>query len=569
MDSSAPSPLTLAEFAADKGFSVEELTRYGVRESWDRIEIPYRYANGLEYERCRIRAARGFAWTAGSAPVIPYGLWRPVPVTQGRLFIVEGESDCWALWAAGIPALGIPGATSTGCLAAEHLEGVREIGVVREPDAAGGRFPARIARRAFDVGYTGTVSAVSFAPYKDPRAARQGTDGAFLAFARAAWRNGERIERPTPPAGATEFITTAQVLAQPDEVRYCIDGLLPASGSLLVGAKKKVGKSVLLLNAAKAVARGEPFLGRRTQQGRVLYVSIDEPKTITRSRIAAMGFVDADPIDWFFDRRGVPPDWAAWLSVQCARVAYGLIIVDTIAKLVGVREMNDYAEWNRALTPLHGLSERFGLSWIGSAHNRKEGQGTTDDVAGSMAITAGVDTIVLESKNPDGTRIVATEQRHGNDLEPTVLTMDEQTYGVQLGDERWLARRRAVGDRIVALLTDGRPRAGAELVHALQARKADVFTSLDALLSDGVVVRGRDKRYSVPAAVDNPVPVHKGTTGEPQGNHRATLGTAGTAGTEACVDAGDCGFFLGEAGAASCGRCGRSWEAHYRNDSNA
>jgi hypothetical protein len=33
---------------------------------------------------------------------------------------------------------------------------------------------------------------------------------------------------------------------------------------MLIGAKKKVGKSLFLINLARQIARGEPFLGRES-----------------------------------------------------------------------------------------------------------------------------------------------------------------------------------------------------------------------------------------------------------------------------------------------------------------
>ena len=62
-------------------------------------------------------------------------------------------------------------------------------------------------------------------------------------------------------------------------VEHLVEGLLPASGSMVIGAKKKVGKSVLLVNLARSIVRGRAsFLGRGCRQGPVLYGSFDEPR---------------------------------------------------------------------------------------------------------------------------------------------------------------------------------------------------------------------------------------------------------------------------------------------------
>ena len=46
-----------------------------------------------------------------ASPVMAYGEGRlGEAVAAGYLILVEGESDCWTLWHAGFPALGLPGA---------------------------------------------------------------------------------------------------------------------------------------------------------------------------------------------------------------------------------------------------------------------------------------------------------------------------------------------------------------------------------------------------------------------------------------------------------------------------
>ena len=78
------------------------------------------------------------------------------------LIICEGETDCWTLWNAGYPALGLPGASNVKCLQLAHVAGFERLIIVSEPDAAGAKFPAviadhrpRRARRCAVHGYVG------------------------------------------------------------------------------------------------------------------------------------------------------------------------------------------------------------------------------------------------------------------------------------------------------------------------------------------------------------------------------------------------------------------------------
>jgi RecA-family ATPase len=68
-----------------------------------------------------------------------------------------------------------------------------------------------------------------------------------------------------------------------------VDGLLPSGGFSLVAAKPKVGKSTFARCLGLSVACGEPFLGRRTQQGAVIYLALEEKRAEVRKHFQAMG----------------------------------------------------------------------------------------------------------------------------------------------------------------------------------------------------------------------------------------------------------------------------------------
>jgi len=95
---------------------------------------------------------------------VPYGLERLAEArAAGFVFLVEGESDCWALWRAGsqapkgLPALGVPGATMAGCLRAEHLRGIDTIYVHQEPGAGGLEFVRGVSARLDALGWPGSA----------------------------------------------------------------------------------------------------------------------------------------------------------------------------------------------------------------------------------------------------------------------------------------------------------------------------------------------------------------------------------------------------------------------------
>lgn len=71
------------------------------------------------------------------------------------------------------------------------------------------------------------------------------------------WFDAER----QPEAEAFDAGTLAEVLARPAEPLARVEGLIPWEASTLVVAQRKTGKTTLVLNLARCLLTGEPFLG--------------------------------------------------------------------------------------------------------------------------------------------------------------------------------------------------------------------------------------------------------------------------------------------------------------------
>lgn len=541
--------MDLAAFAKSKGFDADLLTRYGVRADFDRIEVPYYDAKGNELPRFQVTYGDGWKWNQANGMVTPYGLQRPVPY-ESHVVIVEGASDCWALWSAGVPALGVPGATATGCLSADQVP-VPEVVIVQEPDDAGRRFPARVGRRLRETGFAGLLSVLNLGTYKDPRDALIGEATRFPAFFSGVFKGRVRLAEAQAGTLGPAIVSGTTFLGAGREVPYLIDGLLPVGGSMLFAAAKKVGKSVSLLNLAISVARGLPFLGRPTQQGRVLYVSLDEPQAITRARANLLGITGDDPIDWVIDRRP-PEQWVRWLRDLLAKQNYALIVIDTLAKLLGVEEINSYGEWNKKLAPLHAMAQEFTTCWAGAVHTRKESQDGrerrsgdgADDVAGSMALTAGVDTILIERRLAGGLRTVETVQRDGADLEATTLIMDE-FFAITLGLSHAAAREAEIDARVLGTLQEGPLRSPA-MLDRCSVRRGDFWASIERLLRAGFIARAGLAGYALTIIPDAYGPLESPPVPESPPTFRED----------------PCLFFIGRPQEGNCQRCGSPWAEH-------
>jgi hypothetical protein len=140
-----PPGCTLARYAAAKRFPLEFLRQLGLADTSYNgraaVRIPYLDSEGFEAAvryRLALEGNDRFRWKAGAKPCL-YGLWRlkPAGVPPQAMVLVEGESDAQTLWKHGVPALGLPGATSWRETWAESFAGVPVIYVVIERDRGG------------------------------------------------------------------------------------------------------------------------------------------------------------------------------------------------------------------------------------------------------------------------------------------------------------------------------------------------------------------------------------------------------------------------------------------------
>jgi AAA domain len=90
--------------------------------------------------------------------------------------------------------------------------------------------------------------------------------------------------------------TLAEILARPPEPAHRAKGLIPASAGALIVAQRKTGKTTLLLNYARCLIDGQPFLGQCDM-------------TPAAGRVAFLNYeVSAAQLGRWADEAGVDPD---------------------------------------------------------------------------------------------------------------------------------------------------------------------------------------------------------------------------------------------------------------------
>jgi len=267
----------------------------------------------------------------------------------------------------------------------------------------------------------------------------------------------KRLER-----GQSGLIVTAPELMDADlgELQFAVPGLFPHGVNLLAGPPK-TGKSLMSLNMALAIAKGENAFGEiPVDQGDVLYMALEDGPRRMRDRLDQMGVSQLpESLEFTFDwekfgegdensgSEGLLRDVLA--AKQRSGKNYRLVVVDTFAKLreKANASANAYYDDYDAVQDFRDVAYSLNAALMVVHHTNKLGAGEDPymRVSGSTGITANVDTVAVLERQ----RIEHTAELHvsGRDIEGRKLGMafnpDDLSWSVegpsrtfQMGDTR-------------------------------------------------------------------------------------------------------------------------------------
>jgi hypothetical protein len=271
---------------------------------------------------------------------------------------------------------------------------------------------------------------------------------------------------------------------------------LPSGSLSLLAGKPKAGKSTLTRCLVLAVARGEPWLGFKTTQGPVLYFAPEEKRAEVLRHFTALGARENDPIELSF--APAPADALAQLRTDVERARPVLVVVDTLLRLIRVRDANDYAAMMAALEPLHVLARETGAHVLAVHHLGKGERSGGDAILGSTAIFGTVDTALL-LKRTERHRILSSVQRYGSDLEEMTLEHDPVTRAVSAGAPRQDAEEAEMAAVILDYLTPLSQPVDEPTIHdAVEGRRQLKVRGLRRLVACGRVQREGSGRKGDP-----------------------------------------------------------------------
>lgn len=266
--------------------------------------------------------------------------------------------------------------------------------------------------------------------------------------------------------------------ADESEEEWIIEPLLPARRLVALYSAPKIGKSLLMLELAAAVALGRPILGVTPDRPRrVLYVDHEnDPKADIRERLQAMGYKPADLANLFylsFPTMAVLDSDRGGRELMAAVTTYGaeVVIIDTVSRAIAGEE-NENDTWLAFYRNTGIRLKREGIALIRLDHAGKD---EAKGQRGGSAKSGDVDAVWRMSKVSDTTFRLDCEANRMPIAEKTLVLHREATPRLhhRVDAEGRMAAWRVRVDGIVKALDDlgvpadaGRP-ACAKALHEI------------------------------------------------------------------------------------------------------
>ena len=218
-----------------------------------------------------------------------------------------------------------------------------------------------------------------------------------------------------------------------------VEGML-TPGLWFLAAKPKLGKSFLTMQLAHSVATGTEFLGRKTIQGSVLFIALEDTATRIKKRAEMCGYDKCKNIHFTF----VSPKLMDGLEEQLLQKAKELgdcklIIIDTFIRAKSSKKKiggNDsYEEASFLVDKFQRMLMEADVCCMSNTHDKKEKESKNDDKVNRMTGSAAY-------QGQDGTWRL--DRRRGGEgiysnTEFTIVARDlpEQEYELKLNQGTW------------------------------------------------------------------------------------------------------------------------------------
>lgn len=249
------------------------------------------------------------------------------------------------------------------------------------------------------------------------------------------------IDGWTEPAPEPALIDWEALWADPGRVEWLSEPLIPVGRLVSLYSPPGVGKSLLALQVAAAIASGAPVLGGPTRRTPVLYLDYENVALDVRDRLLDMGLGPADLTGlhyWSFPE--IPPldtpEGGKALVDQATKNGAGLVVIDTLSRCVQGEENEASTMLNMYRCTLMPLKAK-GIAVLRLDHTGKDenkGQRGTSAKSGDVDLVWRLSEVIPEetfllSNEKHRIRISETRLNIKREHDPLRHRVDTRTVG--------------------------------------------------------------------------------------------------------------------------------------------
>ena len=187
-----------------------------------------------------------------------------------------------------------------------------------------------------------------------------------------------------------DFLGIGSLMKKKLKFDWVVDGLLQAKGLSIIAGRPKSGKSTLTRQLAKAIVRGEDFLGRSVKKGKVLYCALEESDVLLQQQFRRLGMNESDDESMKIHIGNMDLERSKEPLIEYIK-QFGatLIVIDTLSLFAKFVDSNNYDEVDRKMTIIRDIARGTGCHVVLIHHTNK-----AEGIMGSQGLLGAVDAAV-------------------------------------------------------------------------------------------------------------------------------------------------------------------------------
>lgn len=203
-----------------------------------------------------------------------------------------------------------------------------------------------------------------------------------------------------------KLINSVEIMNTPmKKQRFIVNGMIYPGLHILSG-DPKIGKSWMVLDMCLSVAKGNDFLGRKTEQGQVVYMALEDTFVSLQSRLYELTDEPSENLHIALIANSIGDGLEDDLR-ECKKLFPDLkmVVIDTLQKIRSTIDTKYGADY-RELSVLKGIADQLGIAIVLVHHNRKAHDSNPNNlISGTNGIAGCADGLLVFTRNSEKAKL--------------------------------------------------------------------------------------------------------------------------------------------------------------------